>query len=137
MKPDDLKRKLRELKRLETRLRGPADGGLVWSDYFSTSGGQAKYPLDALAGMDRERRKEVFEEYIWVVCYRRLQEAGAGPAGLHDPALLSLLGLPPSASDEDIRARFRELAKRHHPDVGGEHEKMIELLDTYHRLLGG
>jgi len=42
--------------------------------------------------------------------------------------------LPSNATLDMIRIKFRELAKKHHPDLGGDHEKMIEVLDTYRQL---
>lgn len=32
----------------------------------------------------------------------------------------AILGLDPTATDEEVRARYRELAKRLHPDVAGK-----------------
>src|SRR5205807_9038903 len=57
-------------------------------------------------------------------------------ADLYDPALLSLLGLPAYASAQELKSRFRELAKRYHPDCGGDSEKFIELMDVYEKLTG-
>lgn len=38
------------------------------------------------------------------------------------------LGLDPGASEGEVEAAFRRLAKDMHPDVGGEHDEMAELL---------
>ncbi len=45
------------------------------------------------------------------------------------------LGVSPLDSDEDVRARFHELAMTHHPDRGGSLEKMRELNLAYERVL--
>ena len=38
---------------------------------------------------------------------------------------------------EDIKARFRQLAKKLHPDAGGTHEQFIALTEQYHAALSG
>ncbi|MCQ4925076.1 J domain-containing protein [Tissierella carlieri] len=48
---------------------------------------------------------------------------------------MDYFGLTPGASIDDIKKKFRELAKKYHPDHGGSSEKMIEVLDTYHKLM--
>jgi curved DNA-binding protein CbpA len=68
------------------------------------------------------------------VYFRKYEENGLYFQELYDPSLLSVFGLSPSASPEDIKRRFRELAKKYHPDLGGSSEKMIELLEAYHKL---
>ncbi|HLB45697.1 MAG TPA: J domain-containing protein [Anaerolineales bacterium] len=57
--------------------------------------------------------------------------------GVYDPQLLSLLGSSPQADIAEIKKRFRDLAKRYHPDLGGDGEKFIELMETYERLTAG
>jgi len=47
------------------------------------------------------------------------------------------LGLPQNASAEDIKVRFKELAKRHHPDSSGgtgSEEKLRDVLKAYNYL---
>jgi len=146
---DDVKRKLRELKRLEMRIRWGAQSSsprsnhqLVWNDFFSDKGDgrrPCRYPLDRLVGMSHEERKEVFGEYLYAVYYQMYQENGFGFVleGMFNPRNLALFGLSPNATVEEIKARFRSLAKRYHPDHGGSHEKMVELLEQYHKLMEG
>lgn len=38
-----------------------------------------------------------------------------------------VLGVPPDATREEVRAAYRELAKRHHPDQGGNPETMTQI----------
>ena len=137
-------RKLRQLKKVEIRIRFqdrpmPPGRTLIWDQFFSTrtwDDPQVRYPLHVLVTMDRERRKEVFEEYLSWVYFQYYRENGLSAANLYDPALLALLGLPPAATTADIKRRFRTLANRYHPDHGGESERFIELMDTYEKLLG-
>ncbi|UTW60731.1 DnaJ domain-containing protein [bacterium SCSIO 12741] len=53
---------------------------------------------------------------------------------------LDILGLPPSASDGEIKKRYRELAMRYHPDVNqdpGAKEEFIRIHKAYEALMGG
>jgi hypothetical protein len=139
---DSLKRKLRQLKKLEIAIRfkdapAPQPARLVWNTFFSTKPDETvRYPLPTLLQMDRPQLKSVIEEYFYHVYFRHDQERGLTRADVYDPQRLALLGLPPYAGPDDIKKRFRELAKRYHPDMGGEGEKFIELMEIYERLLG-
>ena len=41
--------------------------------------------------------------------------------------LYSILGVNSKASHEEIKAAYRELVKKHHPDAGGDEQKMLTL----------
>lgn len=43
------------------------------------------------------------------------------------------LGLPETATPEEVKARWRELASEHHPDKGGDAEKFDEYRQAYER----
>lgn len=43
----------------------------------------------------------------------------------------SVLGVGKNSSDSDIKAAYRKLAKEHHPDKGGSHEKFAEINAAY------
>jgi len=45
-----------------------------------------------------------------------------------------ILGVPEDASEEQIKKRFRELAKIYHPDRGGDPEKFKQILKAYTTL---
>ncbi len=47
---------------------------------------------------------------------------------------LETLGLPAHVSLKDITNRYRYLASRMHPDVGGEDEQMAEINEAYDLL---
>jgi hypothetical protein len=139
-----LKRKLRQLKTLEIKIRfagQPLSGNqrLVWNVFFTTkneNNRSVKYPLSRLCQMDRQELKQVFDEYFYRIYFQNYQEKGSTMADVYDPTLLSLLGLPPYAGIEEIKARFRELAKKYHPDHRGDSEKFIELVETREKLTG-
>jgi hypothetical protein len=48
---------------------------------------------------------------------------------------LSILDLPVSADQKTIRATFRELARRHHPDAGGDDEEAFKRINNAYHLL--
>ena len=43
---------------------------------------------------------------------------------------LAILNLPSTATDSEIKARYKELVKRLHPDVNGEDEQAVDQLKT-------
>jgi hypothetical protein len=139
---DQLKHKLRDLKKLEATIRfrhrpRSEHTRLVWDDFFSThtvNDASVKYPLDRLLKMDHQKQKEVFDEYFYWVYFQNYKENGLTLADVYDPRLLSLLGLPPHAGLDEVKKRFRELAKKHHPDHGGDSEKFIQLMTVYEQL---
>lgn len=137
-----LKRKLRQLKQTECRIRfrtrpREAHQALVWDTFFSTRSvddDRAAYPLNRLANMDHEEIKQVYEAFFYRVYFQYFKEHGLSMADAYDPGLLALLGLPPYATLEDIKRRYRELAQVHHPDHGGDHDAFIEVVTAYERL---
>jgi hypothetical protein len=144
MDRDELKRKLRNLKKLEIKIRFEGEMHsdkrmkLIWNEFFSTGGAESsrvKYPFDVLGGFDKAKLKAVFDEYFYRVYYQKYKDNGIVPGQIYDPELLTLLGLGTDAGFEQIKKRFRELAKLYHPDHGGDGGKMAELLDTYHKLV--
>jgi DnaJ-domain-containing protein 1 len=142
---DQLKRKLRDLKKMERAVRfkhrpAPDRPALIWDDFFSTRkvhDASVKYPLAQLLQMEHQEQREVFEEYVYWVYFQTYKENGLTLAEVYDPRLLSLLGLPPHAGRDEVKKRFRELAKKHHPDHGGDGEKFIALMGIYEQLRGG
>ncbi len=143
----ELKQKLRELKRAEQRMRCRyltvhPNAPLVWNAYFSTkppaeTAVSIKYPLTHLCGLDREARRRIFEEFMCAVFLQHAQEEGFAvimTSLIYQPELLTFMGLPPYATPEEIKKRFRELAHQFHPDKGGDPEKMILLLELYEQF---
>ena len=138
----EIKRTLREIKRLEINLRFHGDlkktkGNLVWEEFFSLKSNRdsgSRYNLQSLENMERDDFKEILDDYFVQVYFRYYQEQGLSDKNIYDPNLLVLLGLPVTASESEIKKRFRELAKKYHPDLGGNAEKFIEFKDIYDRL---
>lgn len=144
MEMDELKRKLRGVKKLEAQIRfknlqTTQHKHYVWNEYFSTKNekdASVRYNMNNLLEMDREKLKEVFDEYFYHVYFRYYKENGITAEEMYDITLLSSLGLPADASIEAIKSKFRELAKKYHPDLGGESDKFIELVKNYKKLMG-
>jgi hypothetical protein len=150
---DETKRKLRKLKKLEIKIRFGGQGNaanldadsiahsgrirLVWDEFFSIGGRgrpAAKYSLEDVAAMDRDEYKNMLDEFFFNVYYRYYTENGITASRLYDPELLGRMGLAPDASAQDIKRRFRELAKKYHPDTDGDSSKFIELMENYQKL---
>ncbi|MBF0179558.1 MAG: DnaJ domain-containing protein [Magnetococcales bacterium] len=81
--------------------------------------------LDRLAGTTREEVK-VMLEWFW--------KRFAGAQGREEA--LTVLGLAGDATAAGIRHRYRELAKIHHPDRGGEAASFRAITEAYELLCG-
>src|SRR2546425_480666 len=46
---------------------------------------------------------------------------------------LAVLGLPPNATRQQIKRRYRSLAKRYHPDRGGDQRQLQRIIAAYER----
>ncbi|QBD82728.1 J domain-containing protein [Ktedonosporobacter rubrisoli] len=68
---------------------------------------------------------------------RTIWRSTANPARplLQRQQALSVLGLPLNATSEQIKRRYRTLAKRHHPDRGGDPEQMRRIVAAYELLM--
>jgi hypothetical protein len=151
---DEIKKKIRSLKKLEIKIRfGGAfhavnsyngyhgehqNPVLVWESFFRVEGGvrgKAKYSLEDIASMSKEEYRNVIDEFFFRVYYKFYTECGITGSHLYDPELLNWMGLPADAGSEEIKKKFRELAKKFHPDIGGNEDKFIELMENYHKLV--
>jgi len=111
---------------------------------------------DYFAGLDEAGIEEVLrQDQVWD---RPTWPLGSGPAGgsnFSDPfglfgeryearphtprdAALTILGLDDTASIEDIKIRYKSLAKKHHPDANNgsknAEKKFIVLKEAYNLL---
>ncbi|MGF7236643.1 MAG: J domain-containing protein [Frankia sp.] len=59
----------------------------------------------------------------------------AGGGEVDQKSLYDVLGLPPTASDDEVRAAYRASMRRVHPDVGGS-EPAFSLVRAAYRVLG-
>lgn len=138
MEVNILKRKLRDLKKIEKSIRCylKSDVDLIWNKYFSTKSenNNVKYNLSILASVDHITRKEIFEEYFYEIYYIYMNENNFCYQSLYNPELLDLFDLSPYSTIDEIKKRFKELAKKYHPDLGGDNDKMIQLLEIYNKL---
>lgn len=55
------------------------------------------------------------------------------PNGCDDYAVL---GLPPGATLQEVKAAYRRLAKVYHPDAGGDPEIFVKIHAAYQKLVG-
>jgi curved DNA-binding protein len=46
----------------------------------------------------------------------------------------NILGVAENATDKDIKEAFKGLAKKHHPDRGGDEKKFKEINEAYDTL---
>ena len=47
----------------------------------------------------------------------------------------NILGLRPDATDEQIKNSYKKLAKKHHPDAGGDTELFYQIAEAYQTLI--
>ncbi len=143
MTKTELIKKLRQLKKQEISIRfayRPMQEGiaLVWSQFFSTdsnnNSNNATYSLASLMDMTHDDRKEVFTCYFFAVYHQYYKENGLPLTQLFDQVHLEALGLTAPVTEEQIKKRFKDLAKLHHPDKGGDSSIFIEILDAYEKL---
>lgn len=139
----EVKRRLRDLKRLEMKLRfGTIQAehpSLIWDAFFDArdmGSGKAKYTIKQLSGMSHDQYKGVISEY-WSFVYNRLFYENDLQTGLnYDTGILLKWGMPYDADAAAVKKRFRDLAKLYHPDTGGDEGQFIALMEDYKKLTG-
>ena len=151
-KYDEIKRKIRKLKKLEIRIRfggnnsviKPLRSTLVWDEFFDLHDAEtrtgkrknpAKYPVNRLFMMSKDEYREVVDEFIFSVYFRYYKENGLSNLYFYDPEVLSQFGLPFDADQAAIKKKFRGLALKYHPDTGGDADKFVELIENYKKLI--
>jgi len=67
---------------------------------------------------------------------RTLWQSKANPARslVERQRALAVLGLSANATPQQIKRRYRTLAKRHHPDRGGDRQQMQRIIEAYELL---
>ncbi len=81
-----------------------------------------------------------FTALLWDVLrlgVRTLWHTSVSPARaiMERQQALAVLGLPANATPQQIKRRYRALAKRYHPDHGGDHQQMQRLIAAYNLLM--
>ncbi|HWS83550.1 MAG TPA: J domain-containing protein [Ktedonobacteraceae bacterium] len=71
------------------------------------------------------------------VSIRTFWRSNANPARslVQRQQALAVLGLPPTATPQQIKRRYRTLAKRYHPDRGGDQRQMQKIIAAYEILM--
>ena len=86
------------------------------------------------------RPPKSFTSLLWDVLRlgaRTLWRSTINPARplLERQQALTVLGLPPNATTQQIKRRYRSLAKRYHPDRGGDQREMQRIIAAYQFLM--
>ena len=138
----ELKHKVRKLKHYEKALRtrnGVNDNiPLVWDKFFDLNDSDKStslYSLTVLAVMGKDEYKTIIDDFFARIYYEVYIHNDIIDAPLYNPLQLEKLELSALASETDVKKRFRELAKKYHPDTGGSSEKFIELMNIYKELI--
>ncbi len=85
------------------------------------------------------RPPKSFASLLWNVLrvgMRTLWQSNINPARplVERQQALAVLGLPANATPQQIKRRYRALAKRHHPDRGGDQQQMQRIIAAYQYL---
>ncbi len=85
------------------------------------------------------RQPRSFTSLLWDalrISARTLWQSKANPARslVERQRALTVLGLPPNATPQQIKRRYRSLAKRYHPDRGGDRQQMQRIIAAYELL---
>lgn len=88
----------------------------------------------------RQPPKQSFTSLLWEtlrLSIRLLWQSTANPTRplLQRQQALAVLGLPLHATPQQIKQRYRALAKKYHPDVGGDAQRMQRLVAAYEFLM--
>ena len=123
----------------------PAFGGITctnkeFSMVLSLSRRGKRWPSGIISAMSAQPPPKSFASLLWDIIrlgVRALWENRANPARtlLERQQALAVLGLPPNATRQQIKRRYRSLAKRYHPDRGGDQQQMRRIIAAYELLM--
>src|SRR5215471_14402365 len=90
--------------------------------------------------MNAQPPPKSFASLLWDIIrlgMRAIWENRSNPARtiLERQQALAVLGLPPNATRQQIKRRYRSLAKRYHPDRGGDQQQMRRIIAAYELLM--
>jgi len=85
-------------------------------------------------------KQQSFGSLLWEILRlgaRTLWGSNANPVRplVQRQQALAVLGLPPNATRQQIKRRYRVLAKQHHPDRGGDPRQMQRIIAAYELLM--
>jgi DnaJ-domain-containing protein 1 len=85
-------------------------------------------------------KQQGFASLLWDVIRISVRALWASPGNPVRSALarqqaLNVLGLPPNATRQQIKRRYRTLAKQYHPDRGGDQQQMQRIIAAYELLM--
>ncbi len=84
----------------------------------------------------QQERKEFNERmHGWYEGYRQERYANTASTGMSYSQACRILGVVQSATEEDIKRAWRKLSFKHHPDRGGDHQKIVEINNAYEYLM--
>ncbi len=90
---------------------------------------RVRFPFTVLLVFDDESRAAAFRAFVDELWIGRLSGGTSGALATdRRSALLQALELPIEATPQEISRRFRARARELHPDLGGDHDLMVELL---------
>jgi DnaJ-domain-containing protein 1 len=89
---------------------------------------------------NRQSSKQSLASLLWEtlrLSWRYLWKSSVNPVRpmLQRQQALSVLGLPSNATPQQIKRRYRMLAKKHHPDLGGDPRQMQRIIAAYEFLM--
>jgi len=89
--------------------------------------------------MNAQPPPKSFASLLWDVLrlsFKAIWENRGNPARpfVERQQALNVLGLPPNATPQQIKRRYRTLAKRYHPDRGGDQQQMKRIIAAYEYL---
>jgi DnaJ-domain-containing protein 1 len=83
---------------------------------------------------ERRRREQARQQRAWEDFWREAQ-GSAVAGGCTTVAWREVLGVPATATMDQVKARYRQLAKQHHPDFGGEKENFMRVQEAYEQAM--
>ncbi len=109
--------------------------------YGNSTGGSGGYSSQFCMSCGQEYRGSLYEVtdpkgqpmYVCARCKELLEQSAAYQAKAEQEAY-EILGVKPSASQEDIEAAYRERAREAHPDTGGSKQEFLEVQEAYETL---
>jgi DnaJ-domain-containing protein 1 len=100
----------------------------------------SSWPSGIISAMNAQPPPKSFASLLWDIIrlgVRAIWENRANPARtiLERQQALAVLGLPPNATRQQVKRRYRSLAKRYHPDRGGDQQQMRRIIAAYELLM--